>query len=238
MIVPDNQMGRTMLCQFSMILLTCAAWFQTSDKWPTKITHVGSCASSNCRSCSLKICCRLWFPHLVLTYLVLDSNVHKPCAKLISQTCTLIYVGSYRRSVGYGNVSTSLLLQHFYEQLRSETITKAEELQSTQKYVKGLTAEYVVRYRNQQLVELGQSENADLAFGFHPGLSQLTGIRYRSSARGDQLSGLPELSSELDCGRPSKLLGHHRRRLRITNLKVQREKAIDYNLHPFEYLYY
>jgi CHAT domain-containing protein len=64
-------------------------------------------------------------------------------------------------------VSTSLLMRHFFQQLHSEPITKAEELQSAQRYMKGLTAEHVVGYRNQRLEELNQSENADLAFGFH-----------------------------------------------------------------------
>jgi hypothetical protein len=49
-------------------------------------------------------------------------------------------------------------MQHFYEQLRGETIIKAVELHPAQKNIRGLTAEYVVKYRNQRLEEFGQLE--------------------------------------------------------------------------------
>ena len=99
-------------------------------------------------------------------------NDRKPGDELIGLTRALIYAGTPSVVVSLwavDDLSTSLLMQHFYQQLQSsdggQPISKCEALQSAQLYVKNLTAQQVVNYCNQRLTKLHRPEDEELRLG-------------------------------------------------------------------------
>ncbi len=98
-------------------------------------------------------------------------NERKPGDELIGLTRALIYAGTPSVLVSLwavNDLSTSLLMQHFYQKLRTTTLEseghlmmKAEALQSAQKYVKNLTMQQVIDYCKQRLLEIRQLEETE-----------------------------------------------------------------------------
>jgi CHAT domain-containing protein len=98
-------------------------------------------------------------------------NERKPGDELIGLTRALIYAGTPSVLVSLwavNDLSTSLLMQHFYQKLQTtsqesdgQLMMKAEALQSAQKYIKNLTMQQVINYCKQRLLEIRQFEETE-----------------------------------------------------------------------------
>lgn len=103
-------------------------------------------------------------------------NENRPGDELIGLTRALIYAGTPSVIVSLWNandLSSSLLMQHFYNKFRettsddsSEFVTKAEALQAACLYVKNLTTKQAIDDCNQRLSEFNPSRDKELAIRF------------------------------------------------------------------------
>ena len=131
-------------------------------------------------------------------------NEQKPGDELIGLTRALIYAGTPSVIVSLWTVdafSTSLLMHYFYQQLlapideeHTQLITKAEALQLAQLYVKNLTAQHVVDYCNQRLMEQSATIQREQALSFYMGRA------YAQTIAGDlevALSSYQEIQNQL-----------------------------------------
>lgn len=175
-------------------------------------------------------------------------NELKPGDELIGLTRALIYAGTPSVIVSLWTVddlSTSLLMQHFYQQWRKQSneqsdhrMTKAEALQSAQRYVKDLTAQQLMDYCTRQREMLDQTEDADS----ERKLTLSLGCVYAQTIAGDlqkARKGYQQLQNRLEtCGhsRTKKLNAQVSRNL-VTR-KIGRLPAPDYSKRPFESMYY
>jgi CHAT domain-containing protein len=166
-------------------------------------------------------------------------NQYRLGDELIGLTRALIYAGTPSVLVSLwavDDLSTNLLMRHFYQQLAGST--KAEALRAAQSYVRDLTAKDVIGYCERRLAELNGPEDARqiILFQLDRANAQVAagdlqaaiasyreiGPRLKQLAR-DQAE---RLSEELD------------NRLRLLEFKSEVSPAIDYNARPFESMYY
>jgi CHAT domain-containing protein len=97
-------------------------------------------------------------------------NEQKPGDELIGLTRALIFAGTPSVIVSMwavDDLSTSLLVQRFYQNLRPASapgaaLNKAEALQEAQQFVKGMTARQVINYVSQQLAATGRHQDEAL----------------------------------------------------------------------------
>ncbi|MDQ6662159.1 MAG: CHAT domain-containing protein [Chloroflexota bacterium] len=176
-------------------------------------------------------------------------NERKPGDELIGLTRALIYAGTPSVIVSLWSVdelSTSLLMEHFYLQLRrpleennGQPVTKAEALQSAQHYVKNLTAQQVVAYCDQRLEELRQTEDAERRFGFYKSRAnaQLVAgdVQQALTSYQDMQNQLDALETEWAKKRSTEVGDI----LWLLEQKARRATpAINYGDHPFEDIYH
>jgi CHAT domain-containing protein len=175
-------------------------------------------------------------------------NEHKPGDELIGLTRALIYAGTPSVIVSLwivDDLSTSLLMQHFYQQWRKQPpeqgdqqMTKAEALQSAQRYVKDLTAEQLLDYCTQQRKMLEETEDTES----ERKLTFALGSVYAHTIAGDfqqARKGYQQLQNQLatfNSARTRKLNAQVSRKL-VTH-KIGRSTTPDYNKRPFESMYY
>jgi len=175
-------------------------------------------------------------------------NERKPGDELLGLTRSLIYAGTPSVLVSLWSVeelSTALLMQHFYTLLHSlpskeqaEPMTKAEALQSAQLYVKNLTAQQVINYCNKRLMELGQVPDAERELGL-----LLARIRAQTLA-GDlrqALAGYQDVQQRLQ-GQESVWAKMCRveaeQAIARLKLKLRKPPEINYDMRPFEHIFY
>ena len=175
-------------------------------------------------------------------------NEHKPGDELIGLTRALIYAGTPSVIVSLWTVddlSTSLLMQHFYQKWRTQSneqsdhrMTKAQALQSAQRYVKDLTAQQLMDYCTRQCEMLDQGEDAHS----ERKLTLSLGRVYAQTIAGDlqkAREGYQQLQNQLKtCShtRTKKLNAQVSRNL-VTK-KIGRLPTPDYSKRPFESMYY
>jgi len=177
-----------------------------------------------------------------------EYNERKPGDELLGLTRSLIYAGTPSVLVSLWSVeelSTALLMQHFYTLLHSlpskeqaEPMTKAEALQSAQLYVKNLTAQQVINYCNKRLMELGQVPDAERELGL-----LLARIRAQTLA-GDlrqALAGYQDVQQRLQ-GQESVWAKMCRveaeQAIARLKLKLRKPPEINYDMRPFEHIFY
>lgn len=173
-------------------------------------------------------------------------NEHRPGDELIGLTRALIYAGTPSVIVSLwpvNDLSTSLLMQHFYRQWLAgadrpagQRVTKARALQAAQQYVKNLTARQVDDYCTHHLRQLEQAPVDEperrLAFSL--------GRVYAQTVAGDMQQArqhYQELRTQLADGAPV-LHDLQSRNLSLTEPEGLPERELDYSRRPFEHLYY
>ena len=175
-------------------------------------------------------------------------NERRPGDELIGLTRSLIYAGTPSVVVSLwavDDLSTSLLMQHFYQALREppeandgQPMIKAEALQAAQKYVKDLTAQQVVDYCTQRLATLTVSEDPERVLRFQMD-------RANAQAAAGDLGPAIAAYREVQ-GRLGALAGEHVRKLAaqvaqtlpLLEFKVEAVPAVNYNTKPFEHPYH
>lgn len=175
-------------------------------------------------------------------------NERKPGDELIGLTRALIYAGTPSVIVSLwavDDLSTGLLMEYFYKQLRNPTeedggqpVSKVEALQQAETYVKNLTARQVIDYCNQRLGELQSTGDTELALGFQLGRA------YEETIAGDLQQALTDYSdiqnrlTALNTEWAEKFSAQVGTTLRLLKIKARRAPPINYNAHPFESIYY
>lgn len=177
-------------------------------------------------------------------------NQNRPGDELIGLTRALIYAGTPSVIVSLWNandLSSSLLMQHFYNNFRQitsddsgEFVTKAEAMQAASLYVKNMTVlQAIDDYNNQRLSELNSSGERELAIRFQLSRAILealagdmqTAIKTSKAAKA-QL-GIPTSNTEKQLAQQIDEI--------LEDLEFKAEAGdfqINYNMKPFESLFY
>lgn len=175
-------------------------------------------------------------------------NDRKPGDELIGLTRALIYAGTPSVVVSLwavDDLSTSLLMQHFYLQLQNpdegQPVSKCEALQSAQLYVKNLTAQQVVNYCNQRLAKLHRPEDEELRLSL---LLELARAQITAADLAAAIEGYRNVQNRLDT-----LDSKWARRiiiqvrdtldlLEFSAMESSSNLAVNYEIKPFELPYY
>lgn len=175
-------------------------------------------------------------------------NEHRPGDELIGLTRALIYAGTPSVIVSLwpvNDLSTSLLMQHFYHQWLAgadrpagQRVTKARALQAAQQYVKNLTARQVDDYCARRLRQLEQASDDEperrLAFAL--------GRVYAQTVAGDMQQArqqYQQMRTHLaQADTTNALHSLQSRNLSLTEPEGLPEHELDYNRRPFEHPYY
>jgi CHAT domain-containing protein len=175
-------------------------------------------------------------------------NERKPGDELLGLTRALIYAGTPSVLVSLWSVeelSTTLLMQHFYTLLRGASsgdqtgpLSKVEALQQAQLYVKNLTAQQVIVYCNQRLTDLGQGRDAERELGL-----LLARARAQTLA-GDlrqALAGYQDAQQKLQGQEgvwATKCRAEAGQAIPRLKLKLRKPPEINYETRPFEHIFY
>jgi len=144
-------------------------------------------------------------------------------------------------------LSTSLLMQHFYEQLQLSggkkdgqtvaSLTKAEALRSAQQYVRSLTSREVIDYCERYLAEAGSSKGEVLSLQMAQAYAQTIAGDLQAAMKSyhEVLSRL----SELDKAWAKRQVHEVEKTLDLLEIKMEVDApTIDYNTPPYEHPYY
>lgn len=177
-------------------------------------------------------------------------NESRPGDELIGLTRALIYAGTPSVLVSLwavDDLSTSLLTERFYEELKrltetgnGSTVTKAEALQAAVGYLKSMTACDVSDYCDKKLAALGGSADIELRLWLHLDKA------YAQVTAGDLQQAL--LTYELvqrelgasGASYPAELVDQVNDALLTTQFKLDEASpsVINYDARPFEQIYY
>ena len=173
---------------------------------------------------------------------------YKTGDELIGLTRALIYAGTPSVIVSLWPVealSTSLLMQHFYGQLRKppeenngQPVMKAEALRSAQRYVKDLTTSEVVEYCNLALDDERVKENVEQV------LSLYMGRAYAQTIAGDLAQAMvsyqlaQNLLQTFDEDWAQSLSSQVSQTLTLLAFKAEDSVQPDYTVRLFEHFYY
>ena len=141
-------------------------------------------------------------------------------------------------------LSTSLLVQHFYQELQKlpekksgQLLTKAEALLSAQQYIRDLTAQQIANYCDKRLEDLVLPEDIDQAVSFQMTRAKVQALAGDIKAAINSCNGVRALLDTMAIDK-KKLIDQISRKVKLLELKSEVAPVINYEIKPYESSYY